>query len=43
MVDSAVMGSTIQYRAGDMVLLTVCLAVVVVSFLVGGYFAGRNP
>jgi hypothetical protein len=26
-----------------MVLLTVCLAVVVVSFLVGGYFAGRNP
>jgi len=26
-----------------MVVLTVCLTVVVVSFLVGGYFAGRNP
>jgi len=25
-----------------MVLLTVCLSVVVFSFIVGGYFAGRN-
>ena len=37
-----VVGSAIQYLAGAMVLLTVCLAVVVVSFIVGGYFAGRN-
>jgi len=25
-----------------MVLLTVCLSVVIFSFIVGGYFAGRN-
>jgi len=26
-----------------MALLTICCIVVVVSFIVGGYFAGRNP
>jgi hypothetical protein len=26
----------------DMALLTICIIVVVFSFLVGGYYAGRN-
>jgi len=26
-----------------MAVLTICLIVVILSFTVGGYFAGRNP